>query len=385
MNRDTRRSIYDQWSSIATAIAFMIVGPAIFLIMPVFVGALAETLGFTDRELGFVASADLAGMAVSSIFMVKLVRKRNWRWLAFTGLLISILGNAASLALTEFTPVLVVRFLTGLGGGVVAGVVSAFIARTSRPDRVAAFLVTGQVSFTVVVIAASPWYLTNWGLSSIYLGLAGLAIVLMFVLKQLPTGTENYQAEAGLATRRHFLIPVFVVLGALMFFFIGQASIWAFIERMGNAGGLEAEFVAEALALSTLLGIAGAVAAAILDTRLGRFIPLLVAGTIQVMCLLVLLNGMDALVFLAALSLFQFGWNFALPYHIGVIVHRDPSASYVVLIPTFQAIGIALGPAIAGLAVSGASYSGVNLISIIAIGIYLLMILPYSRMTTTER
>lgn len=93
-----------------------------------------------------------------------------------------------------------------------------------------------------------------------------------------------------------------------------------------------------------------------------------------------MMNGMGAVAFLVALAVFQFFWNFALPYHMGVIIHRDPSASYIVLVPTFQAMGIALGPALAGLAADGGSYTGVNLISMVALGIYLVMILPLSRM-----
>jgi hypothetical protein len=103
------------------------------------------------------------------------------------------------------------------------------------------------------------------------------------------------------------------------------------------------------------------------------------AGLGQIICFLVMMRAMGAATFLVSLAFFQFFWNFALPYHMGVIIHRDPSASFIVLVPTFQAIGIALGPALAGLAVAGGSYSGVNLVSILALLVYLVMVLPFSR------
>lgn len=371
-------SFYDQWQTIAAAIAFMIVGPAIFLIMPVFIGALAEGFGFNDRQLGFMGSADLMGMAMASIVMVKMVRARNWHWLAATGLTVAIIGNLTSLAVTDFTPLLLVRFLTGLGGGMVAGVISAYVARTSHPDRVAALLVIGQVTFTVIALYASPWYLGQWGISSIFGGLAGLLTALFLLLRFLPTGSESYVAEDIAGDRTHFIVPVFIILVSFAFFFIGHAAIWAFVERIGDSAGLEAEYIASALALSTLISILGAVTAAILDVKIGRFIPLLVAGIAQIICFYVMMNGMGAVAFLIALAVFQFFWNFALPYHMGVIIHRDPSASFIVLVPTFQAIGIALGPALAGLAVDGGSYTGVILVSMVTLGIYLVMILPLS-------
>jgi DHA1 family inner membrane transport protein len=373
-------SFYDQWQTIAAAIAFMIVGPAIFFLMPVFIGALAEAFGFSDWQLGFMGAADLMGMALASMVMVKMVRTRNWRWLAAAGLTIAITGNLTSLAVTDFTTLLVVRLMTGLGGGMIAGVVSAYVARTNHPDRVAAFLVIGQVTFTVIALYASPWYLSQWGVSSIFGGLAGLLTILFLLLRFLPTGSESYVAEDIAGDRTHFIVPVFIILTSFVFFFIGHAAIWAFVERIGDSAGLNTEYIASALALSTFISILGAVTAAILDVRIGRFAPLLVAGIAQIICFYVMMNGMGAVAFLVALAVFQFFWNFALPYHMGVIIHRDPSASYIVLVPTFQAMGIALGPALAGLAADGGSYTGVNLISMVALGIYLVMILPLSRM-----
>lgn len=62
-----------------------------------------------------------------------------------------------------------------------------------------------------------------------------------------------------------------------------------------------AEDIASALALSTLISILGAVTAAILDIRIGRFTPLLVAGMAQIICFYVMMNGMGAITFLAVL------------------------------------------------------------------------------------
>jgi DHA1 family inner membrane transport protein len=285
----------------------------------------------------------------------------------------------------DFTPLLIVRFLTGLGGGIIAGIVSAYVARTSHPDRVAAFLVIGQVTFTVVALFASPWYLKQWGLSSIFGGLAGILAALFLLLRFLPTGSESYVAEDVKGNSAGFIVPVFIILISFVFFFIGHAAIWAFVERIGDSAGFDTEYIASALALSTLISILGAVAAAILDVRIGRFVPLVVAGVAQIVCFFVMMNGMGAVAFLVALAVFQFFWNFALPYHMGVIIHRDPSASFVVLVPTFQAIGIALGPALAGLAIDGTSYIGVNLLSIIALTIYMMMILPLSRVSSVSK
>jgi predicted MFS family arabinose efflux permease len=373
-------SIYNRWQSIATLIVGMVIAPAIFLIMPVFIGALADEFGFSDQQLGFLGSSDLLGMAVSSVFMVKLVRVYNWRRMALAGIAITISGNLLSVAVMEYPALLVMRFLTGMGGGIIAGVMSAFIARTPNPDRVGALMVIGQVSFMTVALYFSPVYLSAWGLNAIFVGLSLLTLPLLGLLGLVPTGSETFNAESTDGSSEVSKAVIFKILGSMVLFFVAQAAVWAFVERIGASIGLDSEFIATALAVSSLIGISGAIAAAVLEVRIGRFIPLLVAGCIEIICLAIFAASPNAIVFLVSLSVFQTFWNFAIPYQIGVIVRRDSSASFVVLVPTFQAIGIAIGPALAGLAVSDGSYVGVSILGIVALMGYLVAILPQARL-----
>lgn len=376
MNDKPIKSEYDKVTAITVAIALIVVGPAVFLILPVFIGAIAEALKFDDAQLGILGSADLAGMALATLFMVRLIRRPAWRLYLVVGLIGSILGNVISVFIAEYETLVAVRFVTGFSGGAVASVVTAFIARTSKPDRVASFLVISQVSFQVIAFAVSPYYLGFAGLKGVYIFLAALALVILPFVRMIPRGETLNRPESSHQETSRQAWPAFAVMISMAFFFIGQSSIWAFLERIGDSSGFSPAFIANALAITTLLGIAGAVFSATFDLRFGRFKPLLIAGIVQIACLALLTGEISGTAFLIVLSVFQLFWNMAIAYQIGLTVAKDTTGSYVVLIPTFQAIGLALGPALGGIAASSIGYVGVNLVSAGALAIYLVIILP---------
>lgn len=376
MNLSPMRSEYDKPLAIAVAIGLIVVGPAVFLILPVFIGAIAEALKFDNAQLGIIGSADLAGMALTTVFMVKLVRRPAWRTYVILGLCGSILGNLISTAVTNYEALVAIRFVTGMFGGAVASVVTAFIARTSKPDRVASFLVISQVTFQVLAFSISPMFLGLAGLKGVYLFLAAIALVILPFVRLMPKGERNEVDNDGDTGSGGSIWPVFLVLSSMALFFIGQSSIWAFLERIGDDAGFSATFVASALAITTLLGITGAVFSAIYDLRFGRFKPLLIAGIAQIICLGLLVVELNGTMFMVVLAIFQLFWNMAFAYQMGLAVERDTTGSYVVLIPTFQAIGLALGPALGGIAASKLGYDGVKLVSAFALALYLVIILP---------
>lgn len=189
------------------------------------------------------------------------------------------------------------------------------------------------------------------------------------------------RSSATLGKETTSTIPIFLILTSFIFFFVAQSSLWAFIERIGVSVGLGQAFIASTLAISGVVGLAGALAASILDIKFGRAPPIVLAAVVQLICLATLTGNSSSIVYLVALSLFQVFWSFALPYQFGVIISRDPSGRFVVLALTFQGVGATFSPALAGLA-AAYGYAGVNTISAAAIVLYLALILPQSRTLT---
>ena len=89
-------NMFDKPSAIFAAIVLGFAGTGVAMGMPLLVGSMAKSLGFSEQQLGWLASSDMAGLCAGSILAALMVTKINRRVLAATGLLLVILANYLS-------------------------------------------------------------------------------------------------------------------------------------------------------------------------------------------------------------------------------------------------------------------------------------------------
>ena len=85
---------------------------------------------------------------------------------------------------------------------------------------------------------------------------------------------------------------------------------------------------------------------------------------------------MDGITFAAIVILYQLFWNLWIPYQMSVVAAVDTTGRFSVLIPLFQAAGIALGPALAAIYLETAGYVAVNVIGVGFAVLALLLFVP---------
>jgi predicted MFS family arabinose efflux permease len=83
-----------------------------------------------------------------------------------------------------------------------------------------------------------------------------------------------------------------------------------------------------------------------------------------------------ALQFSAASIGSQVSWNFCNPYQLAVIARADPSSRLIAVSASVQGAEVSLGPAVGGLLVEGDDYAGIVALSVAALLLSLLLILP---------
>ncbi len=365
--------------SIAAMLALGVLGPAVFLILPVVVGALAQSHGFDEDRLGTLASGELGGIALACLSALYWSKRWSWRRMALCGVVAVATANLLSATTSGFSVMLWLRFAAGFGGGILLALVMAFLSNTKNPDRTAAFLVGAQVGFQVIAFAVSPQIISSWGVNGFFIGLALLTAGLLPFLRFLPPGAPAPDSAAAGAIGPRALLPGFVVLLSMALFFVGQVALWAFIERLGDAAGLTATRVAGALSISAMAGLAGPAGAAWLGDRWGRALPLAVACAMQLAALVLIgTSELSFAVFLAALAIFSIFWNFALPYQFGAMVGVDPLHRLIVLVPTFQAAGIAVGPILAGATIARFGLGSLWVSAAIPLVLYAACIIPFT-------
>jgi predicted MFS family arabinose efflux permease len=255
-----------------------------------------------------------------------------------------------------YWPLLVLRVVAGLGAGLVVAVCYVVLGQSKQVDRNFSLYLLCQGLFSAIILKALPSLARAIGVAGIFALLAALYAVALALCRFLPPG--RYASGARISGAR----PSFAAwtgLGAVLAFFIAQGAVWAYLELIGVRSGVDASSVATGLALSTLVGMSGPLAAAILGSRFGRALPLLAGSCMALIALALLSSSMDAIRFALAACLFNIAWNFSIPYQLSALAAVDSTGSVVGWAASASFAGLAIGPPIAAVALDAEGSVGV--------------------------
>ena len=332
--------------TIAGAVGVLVMVPMFFLVMPMYVGALSEDYGFSNDQIGYLISIELGGAALASFTALFWLRRINWRSTVLVLLMTLAIANWISIeADGVYEKLQIIRAVAGSSAGAMMAIAIAALGDTSHPDRNFGFGVAGQLGVSGCLLLVLPYFISRWGAASVFAVFLVASLAALPFSRWLPSAGE--QSVGAKLTDLRSLLPIWGLAGSVAIF-VGQSAVWAFVERMGSAAGLSAGFIGLALGFSVLSGLIGALAASWLAAGKGRLVPMGLAMIGQVFCLIFLLGNFSATIYLAVVIFYSVCWNFWLPYQMAVIAAKDISGKFVALITLSQALGVALGPALAG-------------------------------------
>lgn len=339
---------HDRPASIAAILVLGAVAVAGFNIQPMYLGALADHLGFSTEQLGVIAGIEIAGSALAGVAAIFWIRRLNWQRVALVALLILGAGNVISAYVTNFESLLIVRFLTGfLGIGTNYALAIAALSDTRHTERNFSMAVVVQVSVAIAGFLLLPSYIAEFGTPAVFLPLAVAAFAVVPFLKHLPEGgTKESVVTREVVDSKTW--PIWLALACQCVWYLGIGGVWAFVERIGVDAGIEAEGIGNALAIGMAVGLLGAFVAAALADRFGRVIPFAVAMLGQLLAVWLLAGLDDANGLVIAICLYNGTWNFALPYLFALAAEADSRGRLVVLMSTAQAVGLTFGATLAG-------------------------------------
>ena len=360
-----------------TAVYLSMIGISAFLVLPLLVGAVADDLNLNASQVGNLAATELAGAAVGCVLAMFWVRRVNWR--VAGSIALTILGsvNLFSLLIDEFLPLLSIRFFAGLGAGSVLSLSLTALSDTRNPEHSFGLSVAAQVAFQVAGFLILPFVVEIWGVDGVYFLLGILILSSLITVRWLPPYgvIQTTTGTSKLALRPKALLG----LAGCMMYLVNVGCIWTYIERMGVASGFTSKFIGTGLAAAVAMGIVGALTASWLRDRYGRLRPLAVATLGTVVSVAMLVEGMGPITYIIAAGIYNFVWNFAIPYQYAAISTTDSSGRLIALVPGFQGAGLSIGPAIAALYVTGDNYLAVNCIAVVSVIISLILFVPVCR------
>ena len=336
-----------------------VIAPEVFIVQPGFVQGLVEYLGFDDQGAGKVVSAEMWGLAATTILMTFIAHRVNWRSVVFGSLVVMFIANAGCTLTTDVQTFVMLRFVAGLGAGSLVSLSFAAVGLTSNPDRNFGLLIMWVLTYGAIVLWAMPAAYEALGFNGVIWFFALFPLTAIPFVRHLPvSGETDAQVEEDAVNLSPALKGMALV--AMLAYFMAQGVVWAYLFLIGMAGGLTDQAVANGLMLSQFAGIAGALLAAVLAHRFGRSIPLTIGIVGGAICLYFLVGNFSFLVFALAVGIYNFLWNLTHPFLLGAMASFDRHGRVVVYAVAMQMVGLAIGPYLAASIITEGVYINVN-------------------------
>jgi predicted MFS family arabinose efflux permease len=365
-----------QKKTIIAACLISTAGAIVYLISPILLGSAMESLSLTSGQSGMMISVYFSGytlITISALYWLPKINSRHVAFYSLVGFIAGLLGAAVS---TSYAMIVTAMFISGTGAGMLFGLSIAIIAETDDPDRYYGVALASQLLLGSVLLFLGPSVLgPRWGLAGLFVGTAVFVGIMGLSLPWVPERLGKTKVQA--INEQHNLptIPVFIAIGALLIWFTGLSGLYAFIERIGVASGLDGLTIGTVLSFTVITGVSGALSAAFIANRFGKIRPHLVGAIGIFLAMYLLLWQPNIVKYAIAICFLTFSWNFWLAYLLGTIASVDFTGRYSVLTTAALGLGATFGPGIAGKLVEGATFSPLFVFSNLTILSGLLMVL----------
>ncbi len=378
LNQDSKNK-FDEPTAVLAAILLGIAGTGVAMGMPLFVGSLAESLGFNEQQLGWIASADMTGLFIGSTVTAMLVEKTNRQRLAYVGLTLLIISNALSIQNQALMPLLMSRLVAGIGAGICYSTCTASLAGSRNTAWAYSLLLFVLVSMNAFIFFIFPIIDAQWGINGIFGFYLLEALPILLVVPLIPRYFEPAkQAHAEDTTDANSpVIPAALprlCLASVFTFYIMVGAYWAFIERAGVDANISPELISDTLVWAQICSLSAAVFTVWLARHFGQSKPLIFALLLMSLSMLVMAQRIDQTTFIFSVFSFSFLWIFVDVFQLGTLSNIDHSGRYAALVPALQGVAQAIAPTIAGtILLYGEGYSSVMILCAIATAVALLI------------
>jgi predicted MFS family arabinose efflux permease len=319
-----------------------------------------------------------------------LIPRVDRRLIVIVAVFFALITNLSCTRFDGYQATLLLRFLSGVAGGVLTGVAVATLGGRSHPARAFNYLL-----FSFAFVQAGEMYvLPRLSMNQIYCLFAASYLPVLALLRGLPrhpdaipaanaAANSAAQAKSGVGAAaaqaarleqktllRSVDIPPLIpglCLLAMALTYVNIGAYWTYIELATVDADLDGEWVSEVLIWVSFFSVAGCLMATLISDRFGIARPLLMTLLLHAATAYMLVNGIDAPRFLISLYAFNFLWIFVDVYQMGSVANLDRSGRFASLIPAAQGLGQIVGPNMAAsLLAAKYGYSSVFMLCAVA-------------------
>lgn len=247
------------------------IGGLPFNTLPILLGSMVDSLGFTVEQIGLLGSVCFAGYLLGTLLAVVLIDRMNWRWLTLG----CAFGAAAAYGMSSWLPPAVQSWLwavIGFFAALMTCLGMRIMGEMANKERALGMRLGIELGVVAAVLFALPsLVIAYFHYTGAALMLAAIILLLSLSALALPRRQEFiHEAQQGQADSllARFRFPP-AAYAALAFFFLfgaGQIGLWAFLERLGHGLALQPAELGIVFAVLKLLGGAAALALAVVVT-----------------------------------------------------------------------------------------------------------------------
>lgn len=354
-----------------------IAGAAMFNLAPAFLASNAAWFGLDDRQIGWLMSAEIAGIAIASVLTLLFGHRGQLRTLALIGLGVIVVGNLASLAAQTFSSYLVIRFLIGLFGDGFAYVTAvSTLGRHKNPTRAFATLSFSNMCFSgtaLLALSQSPESHTRLAVVVLFALLSASAIA---AWRRWPQFLDS-GAESG-----SFQLRPLHILGliGLFAFTANLGAVWGYAERLAEGTGLSSGEITALLSVSIVFQALGSLLAMFCSRyRRPDRILVIVAG-LQIAGLWLLSGATGPWLYIGGLALWGGSWNLGIANLLGMLSMTRGGPRSLSLAPGVEAMGAASGPLLVVALIPFGTQAAVPLVGILGALTAIILALPMARL-----
>ena len=362
-------------ASLCSIFLISVIGVAVFIVQPGFIQGLVEYYGFTEQQAGYIASIEMWGIALATLFMHFLLSRFNWRKLLLCFAALIVAGNLGSMLTDVHATFALLRFLTGLGSGGMIAMGFALVGLTRHPDRNFGIVIICVISYGALGMWLMPTAFHTIGMKGllVFFALFGVSAIPFF--RFLPSSGEEHVEVADDAVD----LPAphkIMAIGTMFFYFIAQGVVWAFLFLIGLDAGANERSVANYIALSQVAGVAGALIPVLVGARFGRIIPISLGIALSCVSLAILLGDVTVLTFALVVCLYNFAWNATHPFLLAAMASFDRKGKVLVNAVAGQMLGLAIGPALGAVVLGQEGYDNIVFAGLVTFVIAYVLVLP---------
>ena len=181
--------------SIIAIVYLAVVGPCVFILQPGFVQGLVEHLGLTEQQAGLIASAEMFGLATTTVLLSFVSSKVTWRNFVTLCLFICVLGNLASLGQSDFNTLAIIRYVTGLGSGGIISLTFTMMGLTERSDRNFGYIIVWVLTYGAFGLLLMPQAYATIGMNGVLVFFAAFCALGLIFVKHLPDSGEHIETS----------------------------------------------------------------------------------------------------------------------------------------------------------------------------------------------